>query len=980
MGTLARVGTTVGAAPRPLAARRAGGGRGELLGLARARADRPACGRQASKRRDRGRRRHLLREAHLLARVGRRWGPALVDVGPDFLVAEWVEGVPVGDRLRGATSAQRDLLAGVIAHAVGRALEELHEAGVHHGDVKPANVLCVRPSDASYSAPTRDAAEEQRRDPRRSADMQGRRVWRARVDARYAAPELRERAEGGPAADLWALGVLLAELLDPEIALASDPRVAVRAWDRGAAGEPGRWVDALLAVAPGGRPSAAWIAAPRGATTWAAARRGRDRPGADRSGPAELSRRARAGRGRRRGGGVLRWRSGAHLDRGGGREGRLAGPLCLPRGIAAPRRTPRRDATISLARVAGRPSGRRVAAGRTTSATNGPARRAPRRALAWRTRAGLVDRRRPARTGRGARVRGAVRRGAGARLEAGQGARATGPESGSDRLRGGRRSRRTRHRHACGRARVRARSRRRNRARVGGAHGGRRRRGGRPSRRDLAPARGRRRGEARRAARAIAGDEGAYRWRGQATLARLAWDALDLDEAERLLEGARGPAAAEVRALVAWRRGAHEAGLRDLEQALAQALDGEAQSRLEAVRGMLELARGSLAPAPLRRLRSRPSSWRREPAPSSTRRRAPDEARRTEPRISGDVARALSSSTRAALLWERLGRPERAARAWLARAGRASDAFGAASTQPTKRPGRGASPRPRNRTTIVPWRTRCGRRWRCAVPGDARGARMGARGIRAAGEASGTEDRVVKRGSETILVWAPETVGRSTPPLSPRGDASASATSMSPHAGSGGAHGPRATLRRPPGRRGGADGAGARRAPDARRPRGAPLGVRPGARCAEAVRLARRDAGDGGRRRVDSSEASRAQRRPRASCATARPEKPSFAPRSSRSYVGPRAGRSRRSMSRSAPAQVVELEAIAGAGRFRGVTACARCSSRSSTRWSPSGPESRRAGPLAAACAGRSARRGQRATWRAAISWANSSPSRRRST
>jgi transcriptional regulator with GAF, ATPase, and Fis domain len=35
----------------------------------------------------------------------------------------------------------------------------------------------------------------------------------------------------------------------------------------------------------------------------------------------------------------------------------------------------------------------------------------------------------------------------------------------------------------------------------------------------------------------------------------------------------------------------------------------------------------------------------------------------------GDVARALASATRAALLWERLGHPSRAARAWLARAG-----------------------------------------------------------------------------------------------------------------------------------------------------------------------------------------------------------------------------------------------------------------------------------------------------------------------
>ena len=32
----------------------------------------------------------VAREALLLARVGRRWGPALVDAGPGFLASEWI--------------------------------------------------------------------------------------------------------------------------------------------------------------------------------------------------------------------------------------------------------------------------------------------------------------------------------------------------------------------------------------------------------------------------------------------------------------------------------------------------------------------------------------------------------------------------------------------------------------------------------------------------------------------------------------------------------------------------------------------------------------------------------------------------------------------------------------------------------------------------------------------------------------------------
>src|ERR1700733_14399800 len=37
----------------------------------------------------------LAREALLLARVSRRWGPALLDAGPGFVATEWVEGTPL---------------------------------------------------------------------------------------------------------------------------------------------------------------------------------------------------------------------------------------------------------------------------------------------------------------------------------------------------------------------------------------------------------------------------------------------------------------------------------------------------------------------------------------------------------------------------------------------------------------------------------------------------------------------------------------------------------------------------------------------------------------------------------------------------------------------------------------------------------------------------------------------------------------------
>ena len=83
----------------------------------------------------------LAGEAAIVSAIGRRWGPGLLDagrVGDDvYLALEWTEGTPLSDH-RGKDPERT---AAIVAHAVGRALAELHAAGVRHGDVKPANVL-----------------------------------------------------------------------------------------------------------------------------------------------------------------------------------------------------------------------------------------------------------------------------------------------------------------------------------------------------------------------------------------------------------------------------------------------------------------------------------------------------------------------------------------------------------------------------------------------------------------------------------------------------------------------------------------------------------------------------------------------------------------------------------------------------------------------------------------------------------------------
>ena len=126
----------------------------------------------------------------------------------------------------------------------------------------------------------------------------------------------------------------------------------------------------------------------------------------------------------------------------------------------------------------------------------------------------------------------------------------------------------------------------------------------------------RRRGE-REVADALArslvdGPEAEPRWRARAILARLAWDAGDLGVAEAWLAGARGPAAAEVRALVAYRRGDVTEARRALREAMSSTWDGLARARLEGTLGLVEHAAGR-APESVRAFRG-PSILRRSPA------------------------------------------------------------------------------------------------------------------------------------------------------------------------------------------------------------------------------------------------------------------------------------------------------------------------------------------------------------------------------
>ena len=74
------------------------------------------------------------REARAIAALNHRHICALYDIGPDYLVMEYLEGAPV----RGPLPVEQALRLGL---EIAAALEEAHRKGIIHRDLKPGNIL-----------------------------------------------------------------------------------------------------------------------------------------------------------------------------------------------------------------------------------------------------------------------------------------------------------------------------------------------------------------------------------------------------------------------------------------------------------------------------------------------------------------------------------------------------------------------------------------------------------------------------------------------------------------------------------------------------------------------------------------------------------------------------------------------------------------------------------------------------------------------
>jgi serine/threonine-protein kinase len=149
----------------------------------------------------------FLAEANIIARLDH---PNIVRVhavgehqGQPFLCLEYLEGGHLGKKINGQPQPPRQ--AARLLEQLARAVQHAHEKGIIHRDLKPANVLLT--GDGTPKVSDFGLARFGRPELTATGAVMG--------TPAYMAPE-QARGEGkivGPAADIWALGVILYELL-----------------------------------------------------------------------------------------------------------------------------------------------------------------------------------------------------------------------------------------------------------------------------------------------------------------------------------------------------------------------------------------------------------------------------------------------------------------------------------------------------------------------------------------------------------------------------------------------------------------------------------------------------------------------------------------------------------------------------------------------------------------------------------------------
>jgi eukaryotic-like serine/threonine-protein kinase len=171
------------------------------------------------------------REAEAAAHVEHPNVAAATDFGQTedgafFLVLEYVEGKSLRSAIESGPLHTRRAL--YIARQMGSALERAHAAGIVHRDLKPENVMLVdKPEDPDFVKVLDFGIAKVEPHPSRDTTQPLTRFGTILGTPEYMAPEQALGETVGPAADLYAVGVMLYEMLTGRHPFAADDRMAM---------------------------------------------------------------------------------------------------------------------------------------------------------------------------------------------------------------------------------------------------------------------------------------------------------------------------------------------------------------------------------------------------------------------------------------------------------------------------------------------------------------------------------------------------------------------------------------------------------------------------------------------------------------------------------------------------------------------------------------------------------------------------------
>ncbi len=169
------------------------------------------------------------REAQAAARLSHPNITAIYDVGQDgnqhYIVMEYVEGPDLKSLITSSAPLSIALALG-IAEQVCAALEHAHEQGFVHRDIKPQNILLARPgAQAATATPVVKVADFGLARSVSAVSMADGGLVLGTVQ--YVSPEQARGEPATPASDIYALGVVLYEMLSGHLPFESETAVGL---------------------------------------------------------------------------------------------------------------------------------------------------------------------------------------------------------------------------------------------------------------------------------------------------------------------------------------------------------------------------------------------------------------------------------------------------------------------------------------------------------------------------------------------------------------------------------------------------------------------------------------------------------------------------------------------------------------------------------------------------------------------------------